>query len=70
MARVTKPLTDTEINRLKTKEKDIKLYDGNGLFLLAKANNGSKLWRFKYRIPKDKKENTLSLFDPSTKKST
>ncbi|MGR6981773.1 tyrosine-type recombinase/integrase [Testudinibacter sp. P27/CKL/0425] len=50
MARLTKPLTTTEINNAKAKPKDYRLSDGKGLFLLVKSNN-SKLWRFNYYKP-------------------
>ena len=43
------PLTDTAIRAVKTSEKQQKLYDGNGLFLLLPPS-GSKIWRFKYRF--------------------
>jgi hypothetical protein len=41
------PLTDPAVRRAKPKEKDYKLSDANGLFLLVKAN-GSKYWQLKY----------------------
>ena len=44
MARMTKPLTNTEVNNAKSKEKNYKLIDGNGLFLLIKSND-VKNWR-------------------------
>lgn len=50
MARITKPLTHTEVDRAKGKEKDYTLSDGQGLYLLVKQN-GSKLWRFNYYKP-------------------
>jgi hypothetical protein len=50
MARQTKPLSPTECSSAKAKEKDYRLYDGGGLFLLVKSN-GSKIWRFKYNKP-------------------
>ncbi|SUB34242.1 phage integrase family site-specific recombinase [[Pasteurella] mairii] len=50
MSRLAKPLTNTEIERAKPKEKDYKLTDGQGLFLLVKIT-GSKLWRFNYYKP-------------------
>ncbi|QZA80117.1 phage integrase central domain-containing protein [Deefgea piscis] len=50
MARQTKPLSSTECSSAKAKEKDYRLYDGGGLFLLVKSN-GSKIWRFKYTKP-------------------
>lgn len=50
MARQTKPLSPTECSSAKAREKDYRLYDGGGLFLLVKSN-GSKIWRFKYTKP-------------------
>ncbi|MCK9391549.1 MAG: integrase arm-type DNA-binding domain-containing protein [Syntrophales bacterium] len=41
-------LSDTKIKRVKPSEKQIKLFDGGGLFLLV-TPQGSKLWRLKYR---------------------
>lgn len=32
MPRVTKPLTNTEVDKAKTKDKEYNLSDGNGLF--------------------------------------
>jgi len=58
MARTTNPLTDTKIRTAKPKEKDYKLFDGGGLFILI-TKRGTKLWRLKYRF--DKKEKLLSL---------
>lgn len=42
-------LTDTAIRQVKPKEKPFKLSDSQGLYLEVKPN-GSKLWRFKYRL--------------------
>lgn len=42
-------LTETKITKAATKEKDYKLSDGGGLFLLVKSS-GSKLWRWQYRF--------------------
>ncbi|WP_148715374.1 tyrosine-type recombinase/integrase [Chitinolyticbacter meiyuanensis] len=58
MARQTKPLTDSECKNAKPAEKDRKLFDGGGLFLLVKSN-GAKLWRMKYTKP-NSKESLLS----------
>lgn len=58
MARQTKALTDTAIKKAKPKEKDYKLFDGNGLFLLV-VKSGGKRWRLKYRI--NGKERVLAL---------
>ncbi len=43
------PLTDVQIRNLKAPSKEVKLFDGNGLFLVA-TPTGGKLWRFKYRF--------------------
>ena len=65
MARTTKPLTNTEIEKAKPKiDKDRKptkntLTDGQGLFLLV-TSNGSKLWRFNYYKPNSKKRTEMS----------
>ncbi len=50
-------LTTKQIENLKPKEKDYKVSDGEGMFLLIKKN-GSKYWRMKYRFLG--KEKTLS----------
>jgi integrase len=43
------PLTDTAIRAAKPSEKQQKLFDGNGLYLLV-FPSGSKVWRFKYHF--------------------
>lgn len=48
-------LTDVKVRNAKPTEKQFKLFDGDGLFLLVmppgkKTPNGSKCWRFKYRF--------------------
>jgi len=50
MARITKPLTNTEVQQAKAKEKVYSLADGDGLQLRVKPN-GSKLWLFDYYRP-------------------
>jgi integrase len=50
-------LTDTSIKNAKPNEKPYKISDERGLFILVNPN-GSKLWRFRYRM--DGKENLLS----------
>lgn len=52
MARLTKPLTDTEIKKAQPKEgkKEYSLADGKGLYLRVKAS-GSKSWVFNYYRP-------------------
>ena len=59
MARVTKPLTNTEVKQSKPKEKEFNLVDGDGLALRVKPN-GSKLWVFNYFRPYTKKRTSLS----------
>lgn len=51
-------LTDKQIRHAAPREKPTKLADNKGLFLLINPN-GSRYWRFKYRI--DGKEKLLSL---------
>jgi integrase len=50
-------LSDKTCKAAKPKEKQYKLFDGGGLFLLIRTN-GSKLWQMKYRFYN--KEKTLS----------
>ncbi|RXJ79484.1 integrase arm-type DNA-binding domain-containing protein [Arcobacter sp. F2176] len=58
MARTIIPLTNIEIKSAKPKEKDYKLFDGGGLFLLV-VKSGGKRWRLKYRF--NNKEKVLSI---------
>ncbi len=60
MARITKPLTNTEVKSSKPKDKEYSLSDGEGLSLRVKPN-GSKLWIFNYYRPYTKKEPILAL---------
>ncbi|MBO6510834.1 MAG: DUF4102 domain-containing protein, partial [Roseibium sp.] len=48
-ARPTMPLTDAQIRRLKAPEKEKKLSDSGGLYLLLKPSGG-RLWRMAYRF--------------------
>lgn len=59
MARITNPLTNTEVKQAKPKDKEYNLADGNGLMLRVKPN-GSKLWLFNYFRPFTKKRANLS----------
>ncbi|PLX94056.1 MAG: integrase [Desulfuromonas sp.] len=52
------PLTDIKVRNAKPKDKDYKLFDGDGLFLLVNKRGG-KYWRLKYRF--EGKEKTLAL---------
>ncbi|KZY43606.1 MULTISPECIES: integrase arm-type DNA-binding domain-containing protein [unclassified Oleiphilus] len=51
-------LTATKVDRIKSGDKDLKLSDGRGLFLLVKTN-GRKYWRLSYRF--HGKQKTISL---------
>jgi integrase len=50
MARTVTPLTDPKCEAAKPRDKDYKLSDGQGLFLLVKPS-GVKTWRFKFTRP-------------------
>jgi integrase len=52
------PLTDMKVQKAKSKDKPISLFDGGGLYLLI-SPSGGKLWRFKYRF--NNKEKKLAL---------
>ena len=60
MARKTAPLTNTQVNQAKPKDKEYNLTDGEGLMLRIKPN-GSKLWLFNYYRPYSKKRANLSV---------
>ena len=57
MPRRAETLSATKVKNAKSKEKDYKMFDGGGLFLLVTVK-GSKLWKLKYRI--NNKEKLLS----------
>ena len=52
------PLSDVQISKAKSQNKDYKLSDGGGLYLLI-TETGGKLWRFQYRF--DGKQKLLAL---------
>jgi len=58
MPKRTIPLTDLQIKKVKFREKQYKMHDGGGLFLIV-TPTGGRWWRFKYRY--NGKEKTLSL---------
>ncbi|MBR0573855.1 MULTISPECIES: integrase arm-type DNA-binding domain-containing protein [Pasteurellaceae] len=60
MDRIVKPLTNTEIEKAKPKDKEYNLSDGGGLQLRIKANNG-KVWLFNYYQPITKKRTNLKI---------
>lgn len=58
MAKLTKPLTNTEVKQAKPKDKLYKLSDGGGLLLRVKPN-GYKTWVFDYYKPHSKSRTTI-----------
>ena len=52
------PLSDMKVQKAKSKDKPVTLFDGGGLFLMV-TPTGGKLWRFKYRY--DGKQKLLAL---------
>jgi len=60
MARVTKPLTDTQIKQAKPKTAEYSLSDGSGLSLRVKPS-GTKSWLFNYYVPHTEKRTNISL---------
>tara|TARA_B110000503_G_C7173241_1_gene425520 strand:+ start:62 stop:757 length:696 start_codon:yes stop_codon:yes gene_type:complete len=54
-------LTATAVKQTKPKEKQYKLFDGRGLFLLV-HQNGGKYWRFKYRHANKEKLLALGVY--------
>ena len=57
MPKIVKPLSDQEIKKAKPKDKQYKLFDGNGLNLTI-FPNGIKRWVFNYTF--NKKRNSIS----------
>ncbi|MDE4027903.1 tyrosine-type recombinase/integrase [Glaesserella parasuis] len=60
MPRIISPLTNTQVEKAKSKDKDYPLSDGKGLYLSVTTKN-SKLWRFNYKKPFTKKRTEISL---------
>ena len=55
-------LTDIKIRQAKPRDKTYKLADGRGLYIEV-STNGSKYWRYKYRVTANgkRREKRLSL---------
>jgi len=68
MARMTKPLSDTEIKTAKPKDKNYKLSDGQGLYLVVKKN-GTKMWRFDYQLNNKRKSMSFGIYPGVTLKN-
>lgn len=62
MARIVTKLNDTQIKKAKTADddKEITLYDGEGLMLRVKPS-GKKIWYFNYQVPVTKKRTKTKL---------
>lgn len=60
MGRTTKPLSATQVEAAKPKEREYNLSDGQGLQLRIRPN-GTKSWLFNYSHPINKKRSNLSL---------
>ena len=55
MPKRIQPLTAVQIRNVKVQEKEVKMFDGGGLYLLV-TPSGGKLWRLKYTFAcKEKK---------------
>jgi len=63
--KVTSSLTDLKVKNTKPAEKQYKLFDGGGLFLLV-TPTGGKLWRLKYRFGGIEKLMTLGAYPQIT----
>lgn len=63
MAKIAKKLTDTEIKHTKPADKELNLFDGDGLILRIspESRGGKKNWYFRYAVPVSKKRTKLSL---------
>lgn len=62
------PLTDIKVKTAKPKDKDYKLSDEKGLFLLIKKT-GAKYWRLKYRYNGKEKSLAIGVYPAVTLKS-
>lgn len=67
MARIVKPLTDTEIKGAKAKDKIYKLSDGQGLYLVIQKN-GTKFFRFDYKFENKRKSMSFGVYPQTTLK--
>jgi hypothetical protein len=51
-------LTDMQLKKAKAADKDYKLSDGGGLYVLV-STTGNRSWRLKYRVGKKEKLLTI-----------
>lgn len=61
-------LSELQVRAAKPRDRDYKLSDARGLYLLVRPN-GSKLWRFKYRYLNVEKKLSLGAFPDVTLKA-
>ena len=61
MAKLVKPLSDIEIKKAETKDKDYKLSDGQGLCLIVKPN-GTKYFRFDFIYGSKRKSTSFGIY--------
>ena len=60
MAKLVKPLTDTEIKQSKIRDKEYTLFDGNNLILSIRPS-GKKVWLYTYKKPYTKKRSKITV---------
>ena len=59
------PLTDTQIRQARPKSKPYRKSDGHGLFIEVRPN-GSKLWRYQYRLGEKQKLYAMGSYPETT----
>ncbi|MBW4056325.1 MAG: DUF4102 domain-containing protein, partial [Proteobacteria bacterium] len=61
MAKRVAPLSDIQVKNAKAQEKEYKIFDGGGLYLLV-TTSGGRLWRLKYRFSDKEKQLTFGAY--------
>ena len=61
MPKLIIPLTDMKVDKAKPQTKEVKMYDGGGLYLLL-TPKGGKLWNLKYRFGGKEKKLAFGAF--------
>lgn len=54
-------LTDAQIKNAKPSDKQYKLTDGQGMYLLVRPN-GSKLWRLEYKLNNKRNTHAIGMY--------
>ena len=67
MPKITRPLTDTQIKGAKPKDKEYKLSDGKGLYLVVRKN-GTKFFRFDYSFDNKRKSISFGIYPQTSLK--